>query len=296
MGPNPPPGLDLFLGAIPAYKAALIVNTVAGGLAFCGVGYGGTYGAYDVASCVTDGEHVPPHAGCSCGFYAWCDRDAAVRLVNDEAVVLLDVELWGTFHEYERGYVAAAQKVRTVTVQPYCAGCLATRDRQFERATVLAGDRRTSVPLQPVCDEHAGREQPVFTLADVADELAVEVCWAGDDDPLAGAARELAYYRLTHRARPIRRLDDLLPGETAYVFPNALAADDDGTLYINPLARLVQPLPGTDIPIRLGDDDIHEVLLDGIRDFDGWAARRDPHRFALPVRTIGQPTTRADAA
>ena len=177
MMPNPERGEDLVLGLLSAHKAALVVTTEAGGLGFCGVGYGGTYGAYDVASCVTDSEHVPPHAGCSCGFYAWRDHDAAVRLVNDEAVVLLDVELWGTFHAYERGYVAAAQKVRTVTVQPFCAGCLASRDRQFERATVLAGDRRTSVPLQPVCDEHAQREQTVFTLAEATEELGAEVCW-----------------------------------------------------------------------------------------------------------------------
>lgn len=296
MGPNPPRGSGIFLGAIHAYKAALVVHTDAGGLAFCGVGYGGVYGAHDVAVCVTNSEHVPPHLGCGCGFYSWRNRDAAVKLVDDETVVLLDVELWGAFHEYERGYVAAAQRVRQVTVQPFCAGCLASRERQFELATVLAGDRLTTAPLQPACDEHAGREQTVFTLAEATEGLGVEVRWAADDDPVAEAARELAYYKLVRRARPIRRLDDLLPHETGYLFHNALAADEVGMLYVNPLARLVQPLPGTDVPIRLGHDGVHEVLLDGIREFDGWAPRQDPHRFALPVRTIGWPISHADAA
>ena len=295
MEPNPERGEGVVLGALSAYKAALLISADAGGLAFCGVGYGGTYGAHDVASCVTDSEHVPPQTGCGCGFYAWRDRDAATRLIDDATVVLLDVELWGAFHEYEHGYVAAAQRVRQVTVQPYCGRCLASRDRQFERATVLGGGRRTTAPLQPVCDEHAGREQTVYTLAEATEDLGVEVGWAADGDPVTGAARELAYYRLAHRARPVRRLDDLLPAETAYVFHNALAEGDDGTLFVDPLARLIQPLPGTDIPIRLGDDGVHEVLLDGIRDFDGWTSRHDPHRFALPVRTIGQPTVSADA-
>ena len=296
MGPNPPRGSEVFLGAIRGYKAALIVNADAGGLAFAGVGYGGTYGAYDVASCVTDSEHVPPHTACSCGFYSWRERGRAIKLVDDETVVLLDVELWGAFHEYTEGVVAAAQRVRQVTVQPYCAGCLASRDRQFERASVLGGDRRTTAPLQPVCDEHAGREQTLFTLAEATEELGAEVCWAADDDPVTQAARELAYYKLVRRARPIRRLDDLLPAETGYVFKSALAVGDDGTLYVDLLARLIQPLPGTDIPIRLGDDGVHEVLLDGLRDFTGWTPRHDPQRFALPVRTIGQPTSSADAA
>ena len=296
MGPNPPLSSDLYAGAIVAFKAASIVVTARAGLAFCGIGFGGTYGTYDVASCVNRKDHVPPHPGCSCGFYAWNSRGPAVRLISDESIVILQVELWGAFHGFAEGYVAAVQRVRKVVLQPYCAGCLSTREQRFRRATVLAGDRRAGADLQPTCDEHAHRGRTAFTLGEVADELGVEVRWAAGDDPVTGAARELAYYRLTHRARPIRRLDDLLPGETAYVFANALAADDDGTLYINPLARLVQPLPGTDIPIRLGDDGVHEVLLDGIRDFDGWAVRHDPTCFALPVRAIGLPTPCTDAA
>ena len=296
MGPNPPPSSDVFLGAIPAYKAALVVNTDAGGLAFSGVGYGGTYGAHDVATCVTISEHVPPHAGCGCGFYAWRDRDAAVKIINDETVVILDVELWGSFHEYELGFVAAAQRVGKVTLQPFCAGCLATRDQQFRPATMLAGDRRSGSHVQPMCDEHAGREELTRDLAAVSESLGVDVDWAADDDPVTVAARELAYYRLTLRPRPVRRLDDLLPYETGYVFQNALAEDRDGSLYMNAIARLIQPLPGTDVPIRIADDGVHEVLLDGIRDFNGWGARRDAARFPLRVRAVGRPTSCADAA
>ena len=294
MGPNPPLSSDLYAGAIVAFKAAAIVVTDRAGLAFCGIGFGGTYGTYDVASCVNLTDHVPPHPGCSCGFYAWNSRGPAVSLISDETTVILEVELWGAFHEFTEGFVAAVQRVRKVIVQPYCARCLSTRDRQFRRATVLAAVRQAGADLQPMCDEHAHHRRTVFTLAEVADELGVEVGWAADDDPVTGAARELAYYRLAHRARPVRRLDDLLPAETGYVFHNTLTEGEDGRVYVDPLARLIQPLPGTDIPIRLGDDGVHEVLLDGIRDFDGWTPRHDPQRFALPVRTIGQPTVLPD--
>ena len=296
MMPNPERGTDLVLGALSAYKAALVVNTEAGGLAFSGVGYGGTYGAHDVATCVTISEHVPPHAGCGCGFYAWRDRDAAVKIINDETVVILDVELWGSFHEYERGFVAAAQRVKKVTLQPFCAGCLATRDQQFRPATMLAADQRPGSHLQPMCDEHAGRQELALDLAAVSGSLGIDVDWAEDDDPVIQAARELAYYKLVRRPRPVRRLDDLLPYETGYVFQNALAEDDGGTLYVNAIARLIQPLPGTDVPIRIADDGVHEVLLDGIRDFNGWGTRRDAARFPLPVRLVGRPTSCADAA
>ena len=147
-----------------------------------------------------------------------------------------------------------------------------------------------------MCEEHAEREELPRDLADVSETLGVEVSWAEDDDPVTQAARELAYYKLVRRPKPVRRLDELLPCETGYVFSNALAEDQDGTLYVNAIARLIQPLPGTDIPIRLGDDGVHEILLDDIQDFVGWVPRVDPENFPLPVRVIGQPTLRVDAA
>ena len=84
MGPNPLLSSDLFVGAISAFKAATLVVVEGGGLAFCGVDYGGTYGTHDVASCVTRSEHVPPHPGCGRGFHAWPDRDSAVKIVNND--------------------------------------------------------------------------------------------------------------------------------------------------------------------------------------------------------------------
>jgi hypothetical protein len=75
----------------------------------------------------------------------------------------------------------------------------------------------------------------------------------------------------------------------AYVFQNAIAEARDGQLFIDPVARLIQPLPGTDVPLRLPDDGIHEVLLDGRKDFDGWRPQEDSTRFSLPARAVGRP-------
>lgn len=83
------------------------------------------------------------------------------------------------------------------------------------------------------------------------------------------------------RIRGLRGVDDLLPGENAHVFQNAIAIDDHGQVWINALARLMQRLAGTDVPVGLGHDGVGEPLLDELTDVDRWQRRGDPHRFAL---------------
>jgi hypothetical protein len=288
---NPPRGDDLVLGPIVAYKAAQMVTSEDGTIAFRGVGYGGVYGAHDMASCVSRASHVPPHPGCACGFYAWRERDSTLVMIDDGAFVLLEVALWGAFHEYDLGYVAAAQSVRSITVQPYCVVCRMRR-RELRTATALNMGARPFAILAPVCNEHVQKQDRVVSLGWIEQTLQVETAWASPDDPLTAAAASLIDGLPLPPPRVFRRVDDLLPFETGHVFQNALAEGADGTLYIDVLARLVQPLIGTDVPLQLGEDGVHEVLLDGLRDFSGWAPRRDLHKFALPVRQIGNPAIR----
>ena len=289
MGPNPPVDDAVVTGPLTAFKAARLVVGRAG-LCFAGVGMGGVYGPADTAVCVSVPQHVPPATGCGCGFYAWKDRGDAANLI-DGSTAVLEVELFGRFHEYDRGYIAAAQLVRTVTLQPYCVACLFRRDGGRRTAIALRG-RAGSVhgqELVPVCDEHLGSSGESVTLRRVADEFGVEVRWAADDDQIVEVAKELDL-TLRPRLAPVRRLDDLLPAETGYVFHNSIAEDSDGSLWIDPLARLIQPLPGTDIPVWLDEDGTHVLGLDALTRFDGWRHRTDPRRLALPVSTFGTPS------
>ena len=288
---NPSTANEKILGTLRAFKAARIFNHL-DRMEFRAVGMGASYGVIDQAVCVRDHEHVPPHPGCACGFYALRDRQEAVGLLCDvQAPALLDVELWGAFHEFERGFVAAVQAVRRVTLVPYCFPCLFAGEPRPRPACMLAPD--TGVEggdLVPVCDEHAADSDETIPVAQLAALLDIEVGFAVDEDQIVEALKERPRLARPKRPkpRPVRRLDDLLPGEVVHVFQNVIAQDPDGQLFINPLARLIQPLPGTDVPIRLNDDGEHEVLLDGLTDFTGWRPRHDRYRFALPLRTHGQ--------
>ena len=287
----PPIPIDNIVnGTLQAFKAARILAGP-NGAGFAGAGLGTTYGKEDLAVCVQNRDHVPPQAD-GCGFYAWKDRNRAVDLLNDyPTLALLEVELWGKFEEFQAGYIAAAQLVRQVTLLPFCTLCLFGHEARPRPAVLLApypGDCERR--LVPVCDEHADQDHDVITVGQLAQQLGVNVRFADDDDPLVDAAKLTA--RATYTRLPIpptvRRLDDLLPGETVHVFQNTIAEDTDGSLWIHPLARLIQPLPGTDVPLRLNDDGEHEVLLDGLTDFTGWRPRKDKRRFALPLRARGQ--------
>ena len=270
-------------GGLTAFKIARIVATP-NGFAFRGIGLGGTYGANDLAVCVHDRGHVPPVGGCGCGFYAVRDRDQAAWLGDDVGIALLDVELWGRFHEFEKGFIAAVQQVRRVTLLPYCIPCLYGRTHELTPAQVLTGGQGQHGELVPVCDGHLDTDLGAVTPAELAEAFGVEVVCADGGDPLVTVAAEIAKVLLPRRRPEVRRLDDLLAGEVAYVFQNAVAVDHDGGVWIEALARLVQPLPGTDVPIRLGDDGVIEIDRADLTDFDGWRPRTDPDRHALPAR------------
>jgi hypothetical protein len=261
MQPNPPLGSEVVVGALTAFKAAHLVTPFEGDLRFDGATVGAQYGPADLAQCINDPEHAPPHVGCTCGFYAFRHRADAIDLLTEERIALLEVELWGAFHEYEHGYVAAAQNVRNVTLVPYCVRCLAKSDPETRAAEVLANrPLRDQTRLIPVCDEHAQAAARIVTPLELRARLGVEVRWADEEHPLTRASGWLGRGQQPLLSRHVRRLDDLVPGETSYVFQNAIAEARDGQLFIDPVARLIQPLPGTDVPLRLPDDGIHEGL------------------------------------
>lgn len=283
---NPPLSDHRVRGTLKAFKAARLVTDVAGGVNFSGAGLGGRYGSADIATCIVESEHVPPHPGCACGWYAFKRRSDAVSLLTADCPALLEVELWGSFHEYELGYVAGVQRVHRVTLQPYCLRCLAGRDSKTRPAVALTHDQARKRPeLVPACDEHTRRTDRVVTLLELADCLRVEARWAPDADEITGVIKTLALSLRPLLRRQVRVLDELCPGEVAYVFQNAIAEDPDGSLFIDPMARLVQPLPGTDVPIRLTQAGGHEVLLDELDDFRGWQRRADPTKYILPITT-----------
>ena len=287
MDANLPLGPAVVEGTLPAFKAAFIQHGDDGAVEFRGAGLGTTYGPADTARCVHVAEHVPPHPGCACGFYAFHDRVDAMALLTDRLVAILDVGLFGRFHEYERGIIAAAQVVEGVTLSPWCSRCLVKGS--LEEADALVG-RPMAVDrvLVPACAKHIEKGATVLGLVDLSQALGVKVAWADGDDPISNVAfRDLK----TLRPTPLRTLpgvDDLLPGEVAHIFADAVAEDDQGNLWIDPTARLIQPLPGTDVPIRLADDGTHEVLLEGVC-VTGWRSAGDHARFALSVRAIGEP-------
>lgn len=139
-------GLVLVAGRLRAWKVARLRL---GG--FAGQWSPIIYGAHDLAVCNRIPDHVPPHPGCTCGFYAVRHRAAAIRRLEPDVPALLEVELAGRFDEYERGYVAAVQHVVGAAVVQACSQCLA--DGRLKPAVLLgdAGGRAESYGLEPVC-------------------------------------------------------------------------------------------------------------------------------------------------
>jgi hypothetical protein len=136
------------------------------------------------------------------------------------SAAVLEVGLFGRFHEYERGIIAAAQVFEPVTLSPWCSRCLVKGTLEEAVALVgrpLAGNR----VLVPTCATHLEDAATVLGLAELSQALGVSVAWADDGDPISNVAfRDLQ----TLRPTPLRTLpgvDDLLPGEVAHIFAEA---------------------------------------------------------------------------
>jgi hypothetical protein len=85
---------------------------------------GDNYLADDVARCSVDTSHVPPVAGCECGFHAFKNiKDAKFESSINPGVFLLEVELFGVGFEYDRGFRAEAQLVTQLIIPRRCMRC-----------------------------------------------------------------------------------------------------------------------------------------------------------------------------
>lgn len=116
---------ELDLEDIRAWKVA---NVDAGGV-FHGV-VRGTYAADDMSVCGrTKGAHPAPQLRCTCGFYAFKSRSKALEMWEDTlATALLEVDLYGTIVEHERGFRAQSQVVLALHLPTRCRHCLRVAD------------------------------------------------------------------------------------------------------------------------------------------------------------------------
>lgn len=77
-----------------------------------------------VAHCSLDTEHVPPVAGCECGFYAYNDiRRARHELAINPGAFCIDVDLFGVGFTYTHGFKAESQLVNFLTLPKRCMRC-----------------------------------------------------------------------------------------------------------------------------------------------------------------------------
>lgn len=118
-----------------------------------------------------------PHLDCSCGFYAWKTRADAVEMIGSAGWALLEVELFGTVIQHERGYRAQKQRVLGVTVNSRCNGFMChTAARWIDFAESA---KRGRADFTVWCDEHKpSGAKYVTTIQEVANYLRCEVRWA----------------------------------------------------------------------------------------------------------------------
>jgi hypothetical protein len=84
------------------------------------------------AKCLRNTEHVPPVAGCECGFYAYNDiRRAHHELSINPGAFFIDVDLFGVGFAYTHGFKAESQLVNFLTVPKRCMRCKTLPAKKF---------------------------------------------------------------------------------------------------------------------------------------------------------------------
>lgn len=96
---------------------------------------GDLYVADDTARCASNRDHIPPVAGCDCGFYAYLDiRDAKHQLSINPSSFIIDVDLFGVGFAYSRGFRAESQLVNSMTLPGRCMRCKVFRPMRFVKS------------------------------------------------------------------------------------------------------------------------------------------------------------------
>lgn len=85
---------------------------------------GDTYKVDDSAKCSIVPEHVPPVAGCDCGFYAFKElSDAQFELTLNPGSFIFDVDMYGIGFLYQQGFRAETQVVNKIYIPKRCMRC-----------------------------------------------------------------------------------------------------------------------------------------------------------------------------
>jgi hypothetical protein len=96
---------------------------------------GDLYVADDTAKCEMNRDHVPPVAGCDCGFYAYSDiKMAEHQLSINPTSFLIDVDLFGVGFAYSRGFRAELQVVNFMHLPRRCMRCKVLKSEQFVKS------------------------------------------------------------------------------------------------------------------------------------------------------------------
>lgn len=188
---------------------------------------------------------------------------------------------------------------------PACARCLCDGRRVMPVGVgVWPGLSAARSNLYPACRLHLSNARRMTVGSEAVGALTLEALDVAlglpvtslHNEPIVEAAvrrqarhvRDARLRRVERALRPapdlVRCVADLALGDGDFVFPNEIAVDDGGRWWINSRARLAQPMPGVDVPIRRVAADEFAIRLDGVRQpVTGWRRRDDHARYDAPA-------------
>ena len=139
---------------------------------------GDTYLADSSAKCTITPSHVPPVAGCECGFYAYKDlTDAKFELSINPGSFLLDVDLYGIGFTYQRGYRAETQVVNLLTTPKRCMRCRILPPAVFVTTYRLGSGNTTWWQWQVRCVicSSTFKAEDKLTVDQMSDKLSLKI-------------------------------------------------------------------------------------------------------------------------
>lgn len=165
---------DLPTQVMHGYKLAIITgrNPTLTGLT------GDTYLSDSSAKCTINSEHIPPVAGCECGFYAYKDlADAKFELSINPGAFLLDVDLYGIGFTYQRGYRAETQVVNSLTTPKRCMRCRILPPAVFVTTYRLGYDDISWWQWQMRCVicSSSFKDEDILTIEQMSDKLSLKI-------------------------------------------------------------------------------------------------------------------------
>ena len=165
---------DLPTQVMHGYKLAIITGRVP---TLTGL-TGDTYLSDSSAKCKIAPAHVPPVAGCECGFYAYKDlTDAKFELSINPGAFLLDVDLYGLGFTYQRGYRAETQVVNSLTIPKRCMRCRILPPSVFVTTYRLGYDDISWWQWQVRCVicSSSFKDQDKLSIEQMSDKLSLKI-------------------------------------------------------------------------------------------------------------------------